>query len=137
MSGDFIEKSPRRPCKVGHLTAAKSHQLEKRTSSKAGNAAKKSYNFSKPFCFLEGWAGGLGSRELSRYTTRSPPASRPSSGFSRIQFVVFVILGTLQGQLKCEAILGNLVDPYSRGNFGCSRIGSALLTCLSRCVALC
>ena len=127
MSGDFIAPSLRRPRKVGHLTAAKSYQLEKRTSSKTGNAAKKSYNFSKPFCFLEGWAGGLGSRELSRYATGFPPASRPSSGFSRIQFVVFVILGTLQGQLKCEAILGDLVDPYSRGNFGRSRIGSALL----------
>ena len=54
-------------------------------------------------------------------------SSRPSSGFSRIQFVVFVILGTLQGQLKCEAILGNLVDPYSRGNFCRSRVSSALL----------
>ena len=59
--------------------------------------------------------------------TRPPPASRPSSGFSRIQFVVFVILGTLQGQLKCEAILGNLVDPYSRGNFGRSRVSSTFL----------
>src|SRR4030095_7720245 len=127
MSGDFIAPSLRRPRKVVHLTAAKSYQLEKRTSSKTGNAAKKSYNSSKPFCCLEGWARGLGRRELSRYATGFPPASGTRSGFSRIQFVVFVILGTLQRQLKCEAILGDLVDPYSRGNFCRSRVSSALL----------
>src|SRR5580704_7291446 len=44
-----------------------------------------------------------------------------------IQVIILVVLRTLQGQLKCEAILGDLVDPYSRGNFSRSRVSSALL----------
>ena len=56
------------------------------------------------------------------------PVGDPLLGFSRfIQVVVLVVLRTLQRQLKCEAILGDLVDPYSRGNFSRSRVSSALL----------
>jgi hypothetical protein len=57
-----------------------------------------------------------------------PDPVDPLLGFSRfVQVVVLVVLRTLQGQLKCEAILGDLVDPYSRGNFSRSRVSSALL----------
>src|SRR5207249_11390852 len=38
-----------------------------------------------------------------------------------IQFVILAVLRTLQGQLKCEAALRDLVDPYPRGNFSRSR----------------
>ncbi len=44
-----------------------------------------------------------------------------------VKVVIFVILRPLKSQLKCEAILGDLVDPYSRGNFSRSRVSSALL----------
>ena len=41
----------------------------------------------------------------------------PLLGFIRlIQVVVLVVLCTLQGQLKGEAILCDLIDPYSRGH---------------------
>jgi len=53
-----------------------------------------------------------------------------------VQVVVLVVLRTLQGQLKGEAILGDLVDPYSRGNFGRSRVSSALLARFSGSVRL-
>ena len=56
------------------------------------------------------------------------PVGDPLLRFSRlIQVVVLVVLRTLQGQLQCETILGDLVDPYSRGNFSRSRVSSALL----------
>src|SRR6516164_3683544 len=53
-----------------------------------------------------------------------------------IQFVILVVLRTLQGQLKCEAALRDLVDPYPGGNFSRSRVSSALLACFGRSVRL-
>ena len=51
------------------------------------------------------------------------PQALPNCGPNRlllIEVVILVVLRTLQGQLKCETILGDLVDPYSRGDLGCS-----------------
>ena len=44
-----------------------------------------------------------------------------------VKVLVLVVFRALQGQLEGEAILGDLVDPYSRGNFSRSRVSSALL----------
>ena len=61
----------------------------------------------------------------------------PLLRFSRfIKVVVLVVLRTLQGQLEREAILGDLVDPYARGNLGRSRVSSARLARLGRSVRL-
>jgi len=65
---------------------------------------------------------------LCRNDVGPDPVGDPLLRFSRfIQVVVLVVLRTLQGQLKCEAILGDLIDLYSRGNFSRSRVSSALL----------
>ena len=53
--------------------------------------------------------------------------SLPLSQLLFVKVVVLVVLRALQGQLEGEAILGDLVDPYSRGNLSRSRVGSALL----------
>jgi len=47
-----------------------------------------------------------------------------------VEVVVLVVLGALQRQLEGEAILGDLVDPNSRGNFHRARVRSTLLSSL-------
>jgi len=55
------------------------------------------------------------------------PGPIPSRLLLFVEVLVLVVFRALQGQLKGEAILGDLVDPYSRGNFSPSRVSSPLL----------
>src|SRR5947207_3426110 len=58
------------------------------------------------------------------------------SGLRFIEIVVFRILGALQGQLECEALLGDLIDPHILRDHRRSRVRSAGLTGFRRGVRL-
>jgi hypothetical protein len=49
-----------------------------------------------------------------------------------VEVVVPVVLRTLQGQLACMTVLGDLVHPHARLNHSCSRVRSARRPCLGR-----
>src|SRR5437899_1618141 len=53
-----------------------------------------------------------------------------------VQVVVFVVLSTLQGQLKSEALLGDLINPHTRCDRSRSGVCSARLATLGCSVCL-
>src|SRR5215475_7879261 len=77
------------------------------------------------------------SRELSEYFDDGPPLLFLGRNFFLVEIVVLVVLRALQGQLEGESILGDLIDPHTGCNLGCSRVSSTLLTCFGRSVRLC